>query len=142
MPFGPHAGNPAWRLSDAERERAVADLKHHYVEGRLGTEELEARIDAIFRTHTRRRVAAHLRDLPMRGARAVVGRRIRSIQRAVLRMHVLTFLTINGSLVAIWALTGEGSFWPAILLVPSLAVLGWHMAASRALTRVMARHHW
>jgi hypothetical protein len=130
------------RLSDFEREQALGALKAHYAEGRLSTEELEARVENVYRSRTRAQAVVGFRDLPLRGWRGLLVRRVRRMQRAVLRMHAFTFVAINASLVAIWAVTGEGSFWPALLLVPSALLLGWHMAASRALTRVLGRHDW
>ncbi len=130
---------PSLRPSDAERERALRALKAHYVEGRIGAEELERRIDDVYRAGGRRQLAIHLRGMPSRGLRALLLRRARGLQRAVLGMHLLTFVTINASLVGIWGLTGEGSFWPALMLVPSAAFLGWHIVASRALTRALSR---
>jgi Domain of unknown function (DUF1707) len=137
-----HRLRAALRPSDAERERAIAALKIQYAEGRLSTEELEARITDVYSSGTRGQLALYLRDLPLRGARTLITRRVRRVQRAVLRMHILTFVGVNASIVAVWALTGQGSFWPALLLIPSAVLLGWHIAASRTLTRAMNRHNW
>jgi hypothetical protein len=135
-------GTGGLRPSDAERERALGTLKRHYAEGRLSTEELEARVERVYRSDRQRQIAFYLRDLPLRGTRGLLVRRARRLQRAVLRMHVLTFLAINASLVGIWAVTGEGTFWPAVLLVPTTALLGWHVLASRAFTRALSRRGW
>jgi hypothetical protein len=128
------------RPSDAERERALGALKIHYAEGRLSTEELETYVEEVYRSGTHGEIAPYLRPL-VALRRRVLGRAQR-LQRAVLRMHVLTYATANASLVAIWALTGEGVFWPAWLLVPSTALLGWHFVASRRLTRALSRRRW
>jgi hypothetical protein len=130
------------RLSDAERERALGALKAHYAEGRLTTEELEARVEKICRSRTRGEGAWHLRDLPLRGLRRLILVRVRRLQRAVLRTHLLAYATANASFVGIWWLTGQGSFWPAWLLLPSTALLGWHLVASRRLTRALERRGW
>src|SRR5262249_4693413 len=132
----------AARLSDAERERALGTLKTHYAEGRLSTEELEARVERLHRSRTRSEAAAHLRDLPLRGVRWLILGRVKRLQRAVLRAHVLTYLTANASLLGIWALTGLGVFWPAWLLIPSSALLGWHFLLSRRLSRALGRGRW
>jgi hypothetical protein len=134
--------NTALRLSDEEREQALGTLKAHYTEGRLSVDELEARVGDVYRSDTRRQVATQFRDLPLRGVRGLVVGRVRRLQRAVLRMHMLTFVAINAALVAIWALSGEGTFWPALLLVPTTVLLAWHIAASRALTRALRRQRW
>jgi hypothetical protein len=130
------------RLSDDERERAVQTLKAHYADGRLSTDELEGRVENVYRSGTQHDLAAHLRDLPLRGARLLIASRVRRVQRAVLRIHLLTYLGVNASALAIWGLTGEGTFWPGLLLIPSSVLLAWHLLASRALTRVLGRHGW
>ena len=91
-------------------------MKTHYAEGRLSTEELEERIEDVYRSDTRSGMAFYLRDLPMWGLRRLIVIRARRLQRALLRMHLLTYATLNASLLGIWALTGEGVFWPAWLL--------------------------
>ncbi len=133
---------PSLRPSDAERERALGTLKAHYAEGRLSTEELEARIEDVYRSRSRTEVAVYLRDLPLRGVRRLVVSRARRIQRALLRMHLFTYTTANASLVGVWALTGQGVFWPAWFLLPSTALLGWHAVASRKVTRALNRRRW
>jgi hypothetical protein len=132
----------AKRLSDSERGRAVDNLKSHYARGRLSIEELEARAEGVYTARTRREIATHLRDLPVRGARDMAVGAARAVQRFVLRIHLSVYATANASLVALWLLTGQGTFWPAWLLVPSTAVLAWHAVLSRRLTRRLARMRW
>jgi hypothetical protein len=136
----PETSTPALRLSDAERERALETLKTHYAEGRLSTQDLEGRVESVYHSGTRRDLATPFRDLPLRGVRRVILWRVRRVQRAVLRMHLFTYLAVNASVLAIWSLTGGGSFWPALLLIPSSALFAWHLVMSRALTRVLSRH--
>ncbi|MFE2970176.1 DUF1707 domain-containing protein [Streptomyces sp. NPDC059340] len=50
--------------SDAERERAVAQLQHHYAVGRLTMPELESRVVVAYRARTRADLDALLKDLP------------------------------------------------------------------------------
>jgi hypothetical protein len=138
----PRANPRALRASDAERERALGALKGHFAEGRLSIQELETRIEDVYRSGTRSELAGYLRDLPLRGARWLIVGWLRRLQRAVLRIHLLSYATANASLVGIWMLTGQGVFWPAWLLVPSTALLGWHFVASRTLTRALGRRGW
>ena len=130
------------RLSDVDRERALAELKAHYAEGRLSIRELEARVEDILRSRTRREVAAPLRDLPLRGVRRLILVRVRRFQRALLRMHLFAYAASNASLVGIWELTGQGVFWPALFLIPSTALVCGHAAASRMFTRALGRLRW
>jgi hypothetical protein len=136
------SGPAALRLSDAERERALGALKGWYAEGRLSIEELEARVEDVYRSGTHSELGVYLRNLPLRGVRGLIVSRARRFQRAVLRMHLWVYATANASLVGIWELTGQGVFWPAWLLIPSTALLGWHVAVSRALTRALSRRRW
>ena len=143
MPAYPLGTSPwALRPSDAERERALGALKTHYAEGRLSTEELEARVEHVYRSGTRREVAAYLHDLPLRGMRRLIVGWAERLRRAVLRMHLYGYATVNASLMGIWALTGQGAFWPAWLLIPSTALLGWHVVVSRRLARALGRRRW
>jgi hypothetical protein len=130
------------RLSDAERERAIGALKAHYAEGRLSIGELEARVEQVYRSGTRRDVATSLRDLPLRGVARLILHRVQRFQRALLRTHLLAYAAANASLLGIWELTGQGVFWPALFLVPSTVLLAGHAVASRSLTRALDRLRW
>ncbi|MFC4033216.1 DUF1707 domain-containing protein [Streptomyces polygonati] len=59
-----HPTIPALRASDAERDRVAAQLRHHYVAGRLTLPELEERVAVVYGARTRDHIAAVLRDLP------------------------------------------------------------------------------
>jgi hypothetical protein len=133
------------RASDAERERAVAALRRHYAEGRLGADELEERTTHAYVARTRGELAALLADLPFDLRRAVprgaIGRAAARAHRFMLRGHAATYAGVNGTLIGLWAVTGEGTFWPALYLVPSTALLGWHWAGGRMLARAFSRWH-
>ena len=104
------------RASDAERDAVVADLRTHATEGRLTVEELEERIDRVHAARTRAELAGQLADLPR-------ARRPRPARRpGAHRDHVRTYLMVMALLVAIWALTGMGYFWPV------WPALGWGIA--------------
>jgi hypothetical protein len=97
------------RVSDAERESAVGVLRDHGSAGRLDVEELEQRVGAAYAARTRGELDALVRDLP--GAPPA---RRPGPQRRRLDHHGWTpFLQVNVLLVAIWALSGAGYFWPA-----------------------------
>jgi hypothetical protein len=128
-----HAGRAHERASDADRERAVAELRVHCADGRLSAEDLEDRVGVAMRATTLGELDGVRRDLPSLAGR----RRFRSFvrfQRWLLRAHAAVFVAFNGLLVAIWALVG-GPFWPAFSLVPWGALLGLHFAGYRALRR-------
>ncbi len=57
-------------LSDAERDRAAAELADHYAEGRLSVEEHGERLDRIWAARTRADLLPIFRDLPPSAAPA------------------------------------------------------------------------
>jgi Domain of unknown function (DUF1707) len=129
-------GRSAVRASDAERELAGESLRIHAAAGRLTHEELEERIERAYRAQSRGELAALLTDLPSdRGSRGA--RRLYRWQHEALKMHATTFLAVNGGLTAVWAATGEGVYWPAVILVPTSLLLAGHASASRMLRRAV-----
>lgn len=112
------------RASDADRERAVAALRDSYSDGRLTEPELSARVHDAYDAQTVGELEALTGDLPGAvvpaepAARRVVTRGGRAL-RASFRIHATTYVAVNAMLVAIWALTGGGYFWPV------WSMLGW-----------------
>jgi Domain of unknown function (DUF1707) len=104
---------PTLRIGDAERERVAERLRTAAGEGRLAAEELEERLEAAFAARTEAELAPLVADLPAE-PRPRPARR-----RADLRPFVATSIL----LVAIWALTGAGYFWPV------WPILGWGVFA-------------
>jgi Domain of unknown function (DUF1707)/2TM domain len=102
---------PQMRASDAERERVVERLRGHAAEGRLDLEELETRVDRALAATTAGELDELVRDLPADPP----PRPRRSRPRAEVR----AYLGVQLMLVAIWALTGMGYFWPV------WPMLGW-----------------
>jgi fatty acid desaturase len=99
------------RASDADRDRKVDELRAHAAEGRLTLEELEERVQralAAQRLGELRGLAADLPD-PAPPAPPARSRPHRPELRA--------FVAAMGLLVAIWALTGAGYFWPVWPLI-------------------------
>jgi hypothetical protein len=131
--------NPAQLASDEERERATERLRRHYAAGRLTSTELEQRVERAYHARTRGELWALSWDLPRIASRRSGMTRFAQINRRALRWHAAAYGSINGSLVGIWALTGEGAFWPAWALVPGSALLGWHVLGTRRLRRALRR---
>lgn len=130
------------RPSHAERERALGAVKLRYREGRLGIEELEVLVERIYTTLRRSELAGYVWAMPLQTLRWLALRRARRLQATVLRFHFATYATLNATVVGVWMLTGEGTFWPAVFLLPSTALLAWHAVLSRRLTRALARRGW
>ena len=87
--------------SDTERERVAESLRTHAAAGRLDPDELEQRLGLALAARTRADLAPLVADLP--APEAPRPRRSRTIP-PVVPLAIL--------LVAIWALTGAGYFWP------------------------------
>jgi hypothetical protein len=92
------------RIGDAERNAAVERLRGHAAAGRLTLDELDERLGQALAARTRADLAVVEHDLPR-------PRRPRR-QDPELRAHVTAFVAVNVMLVAIWALSGGGYFWP------------------------------
>ena len=93
------------RASDSDREEVVTELRQHGATGRLELEELEQRIGAAYSARTNGELARLLEDLPRR-------RVVPSQRRAVHGQDWRAFFAVNVLLVAIWAASGAGYFWP------------------------------
>jgi hypothetical protein len=102
------------RASDAEREAVVDALRTHAGAGRLDPEELEARIGRAYAAQRRADLAPLVADLPELTAAAPRPRRVRDARLASELRKVAAVAVL---LVAIWALSGAGYFWPAWPLV-------------------------
>ena len=134
----PMLRNAAWpadanlRIGDCEREEATGELKAHFAAGRLDIDEFSNRLDEVYRATVAADLDRVMRDLPrtapsdavggtrsLRAAHTVVHTQVmprvaggqRLMHRAY-RAHVRTFVLVMTLLIAIWALTGAGSFWP------------------------------
>ena len=112
----PEPSDPALRASDAERESAVGLLRDHAAAGRIDTDELEQRIGAAYAARTRGELDELLADLPGTPARRPAVRAPRAPARAG-GGEWRAFIRLTALLVAIWALSGGGYFWPAWVLV-------------------------
>jgi Domain of unknown function (DUF1707) len=91
--------------SDAERERVVEALRTHAADGRLEADELEQRLEGAYAARTRADLVPLVADLPRPQAP-----RPRRPSRAL--PHLAPVIPLAILLVAIWALTGAGYFWP------------------------------
>jgi uncharacterized protein YcsI (UPF0317 family) len=91
----------------------------------LDAQELERRLSVAVAARTKGELAVLFRDLPSDRAR-----RLARLNRRLLRAHAAGYVAGNGALIGIWDLTGGGEFWPAWTLVPTTAVLVWHVGAT------------
>jgi hypothetical protein len=97
------------RVSDADRERIVDRLRVGAAEGRLDQGELEERLDRAFAARTEADLERLVADLP----------RPRPASTSRVEPEVRVWLAVSLLLVAVWAATGLGYFWPV------WPILGW-----------------
>jgi Domain of unknown function (DUF1707)/2TM domain len=102
------------RASDADRERTAERLRTAAGEGRLSADELEERLERALSARTESELEPLTADLP--APRAPAPRRPR---RRWDTEHLRAYVGVSVMLVAIWALTGAGYFWPI------WPILGW-----------------
>lgn len=107
----------ALRASDADRERVVALLREHAAAGRLDVDELDQRTEEAYGARTVEALGALSCDLPDDSLRAPKPARVRIDPG--LAGRIAPYVLVNLVLIAIWAATGGGYFWP---LWP---LLGW-----------------
>jgi hypothetical protein len=92
--------------SDAEREHHADLLREHAAQGRLTVDELDERLDRVYAARTRGELAPVVADLPAPPAPPTPRPRRRR------RPELPAFVAVNLLLIAIWAATGAGYFWP------------------------------
>ncbi len=118
------------RASDADRERLISELNEHTGEGRLSTEELEQRLQAVYAARTTSELEALRHDLPETSAQRAL---TLAARRSHLTRRVIQETGGSASLfvvcTVIWLVSGaHGQFWPVwvlILFVMSVARNGW-----------------
>ena len=124
------------RASDAERERCASTLRDHAAEGRLDVAELEERVGRAYAARYRTELRALLRDLPRDHGRRLA-RVVDRVDRVLLALHAVAYACVNAMLVALWALAGQGEFWPIVSMAPWGVVLAWHAAGSWSIRRLL-----
>ena len=98
---------PKLRASDDEREHHAELLREHAAQGRLTVDELDERLDRVYAARTRGELTPVVADLPVPGPPARSPHRRAGVPHAL-----IPFLAVNLVLIAIWAATGAGYFWP------------------------------
>jgi class 3 adenylate cyclase len=127
----PRRRGSALRASDADRERTVTALRDHFGAGRLSDDELAERIAGAYAAKTLTELDGLMLDLPSpesalpagSPSRRAPAQRTRTRGGHALatsvRIHATIYVVVNVMLVAIWAASGGGYFWPI------WPILGW-----------------
>jgi len=104
------------RAADADRESVVEQLRSHAAAGRLDADELEDRVGRALAARRLGELASLLADLPdaerRRPAPSPRPKPSRHRNACSAGKDPRAFVPIALLLVAIWALTGAGYFWP------------------------------
>jgi hypothetical protein len=113
------------RVSDQEREAAATDLRDHFAAGRLGSDELSDRLDAVYAAQTESELAALRVDLPdLRPVKRSADPR-RALARRRIYQDAGGVVIANVGCVGVWAATGaHAAFWPAWIMLVSALRLG------------------
>jgi hypothetical protein len=91
------------RASDAERDSAAAQLREHFVQGRLTLDELKGRLDTALTAKTRRQLDALLADLPSHAQRSRVPQPVQpALPGRYAALAVLIIVMIAWLLAAAW----------------------------------------
>jgi Domain of unknown function (DUF1707) len=90
---------PSLRASDADRERVAERLRHATAEGRLGGDELEERLEALYGARTYAELDALLVDIPV--SRSPGGQRRVQVRRLVGAVSAVTLVVALLGLLAI-----------------------------------------
>jgi Domain of unknown function (DUF1707) len=138
LPAGPYVARRELRVSDAERQAVVDELRSHYGAGRIDVTEFEERTHAALASRVRGDLHPLLDDLPDLGGPPAPGPPVRPgpvgagtplMADRLFRTHVYVTVVICAFLVAIWAATGgAGGFWPIYPIAALGVPVGIHAA--------------
>ena len=129
------------RVSDAERDAVVESLREHYGTGRLTLDEFNDRVGEAYTARTDVELDHVLRELPRQPAASPEPQRPGWTNRRRMSGAVTHWATLNGLLIAIWAASGAGYFWPIWVLIPTSFVLLRRVAGTREPVTERRRHH-
>jgi hypothetical protein len=126
---------PDLRVSDADRDRAVEEVREHFAAGRLTNDELDERVQAAVRAHTQSELAAIRQDLPSLPLTPAQRKAALAERRTELRSQLLQEagggVVLVGVCAVIWASAGaHGMFWPiwvALVCLLPLIRTGWRL---------------
>lgn len=105
------------RVSDRDREHAAETLREHAAAGRITLNELSDRLEAALTASTQAELDKQFADLPP--ATPSKDNRQVPVKRAGMPIHATAYICVSLAMIAIWAATSRGYFWPA------WPIMGW-----------------
>jgi hypothetical protein len=123
------------RVSDEERERAASELREHFAQGRLDSDELAERLDRAYSARTGSELQTVRADLPelrpsARSGRAELAARRSELGRQLLQQTGAAFVPFLVCTL-IWLFSGaQSDFWPAWVAIVGVVPLvrnGWRL---------------
>jgi len=127
----------AMRAGTRDRDATAEALQQAYAEGRLSSEEHDERLAKCYQAVTLADLAALTADLPSAGAKAApaappppaapqsmpsvapAAAWSQGASRKTLQGMWLGWLALSLFMIAIWAFSGMGYFWPIWVIVPT-----------------------
>lgn len=124
--------------SDGDRARVIESLRR--AAPQLGLDELERRMDLALAAPTVGELAMIAWDLPAPDSGAAAAQsdprpHVSAWRSAWFRSHATAYGLTNGMLVGIWAVTGDGFFWPFFPIAGWGVGLGMHAVTVRNVQR-------
>ena len=123
------------RVSDEERERAASELRDHFAQGRLDSDELAERLDRVYAARMGSELQTLRADLPelpptARSSRAELAARRSELGRQLLQQTGAAFVPFLVCTL-IWLFSGaQSDFWPAWVAIAGVIPLvrnGWRL---------------
>jgi hypothetical protein len=123
------------RVSDEERERAASELREHFAQGRLDSDELGERLDRAYAARTSSELQTLRADLPAlppsaRSSRAELAARRSELGRQLLQQTGAAFVPFLVCTL-VWLVSGaQSDFWPAWVAIVGVMPLvrnGWRL---------------
>jgi uncharacterized membrane protein YccC len=110
------------RVSDQDREQVASEIREHFAQGRLSSDELDERLALAYSARTQADLDALRRDLPKLPMTRAQSRAEVAERRAELSRHLVQqtgyALVPFAVCTLIWLASGmSGGFWPVWVLV-------------------------
>ncbi|GAA4540668.1 DUF1707 SHOCT-like domain-containing protein [Amycolatopsis samaneae] len=103
------------RAADGDRERVATVIQAAGAEGRLGLDEVEDRLTAVYAARYTDELAELTADLPApEPKRPRLPLTADALRHPALRVHLAAVVALSVLLVIRWAISGAPFFWPAM----------------------------